>query len=372
MKKFLVWLGIANFFLVMQMFAVQESRLLRNPDISGTQIVFTYGGDLWVVPRTGGEAQRLTSFPGLESDPHFSPDGNLVAFSAEYDGNIDVYIVSAAGGEPRRLTWHPGEDSARGWTPDGLRVLFASGRSSAPISYPKFWTVALTGGMPQPLPIPRAFKGSYSTDGTRLAYQMIEPWESEFRNYRGGQNNPIRIVDLASLQEEKLPWDGANDNSPIWLDHSICFLSDRDYAMNVWAYDLDAKQLRQLTRFRDFDAKQIAGHKDTLVIEQGGYLHTLDMASGELKKLTISAQGDFPWARSHWAKVGEKLIEPALSFSGKRAAFAARGEILSIPAEKGDARNLSRNPGSADRSPAWSPNGEKIAWFSDASGNMSW
>jgi tricorn protease len=368
MKNFLTRLGIAILFLVPQVLAAQESRLLRNPDISDTQIVFTYGGDLWVAPRTGGEAYRLTSFPGLESDPYFSPDGNQVAFSAEYDGNTDVYVVPIAGGEPHRLTWHPGEDIARGWTPDGLRVLFASGRTSAPISYPKFWTVALTGGMPQPLPIPRVFKGSYSPDGTRLAYQMIEPWESEFRNYRGGQNNPIRIINLASLQEEKLPWEGSSDNSPVWLENTVYFLSDRDYAMNVWAYDLGSRQLRQLTHFRDFDAKQIAGHKGNLVIEQGGYLYTLAIAGGELKKLTISAQGDFPWARSHWARVGEKLKEPALSFSGKRAAFTARGEIVSIPAEKGDARNLSRNPGAADRSPAWSPNGEKIAWFSDASG----
>ncbi|MCX6566468.1 MAG: PDZ domain-containing protein [Candidatus Aminicenantes bacterium] len=371
MKSLVTWLIAAVLFQVAPATASQESRLLRDPDISDTQIVFTHGGDLWVVARTGGDARRLTAFPGVENNPHFSPDGQLAAFSAAYDGNTDVYVVSASGGEPRRLTWHPEEDIVRGWTPDGSRVLFASGRASAPIAYPKFWTVALTGGQPQPLPIPRVFKGSYSPDGARLAYQMIEPWESEFRNYRGGQNNPIRIVDLASFEEEKLPWDGSNDNSPVWLGNTVYFLSDRDYAMNVWDYDLSTKSVRQLTHFSDYDAKQIAGHKGTLVIEQGGCLHTLDIASGELKKLDITVQGDFPWARPHWSKVGEKLTEPALSSSGKRAVFAARGEIVSIPAEKGDARNLSRNPGAADRSPAWSPNGEKISWFSDASGEYA-
>jgi len=371
MKSLIAWLAAAATLLAVPAAASPESRLLRDPDISDTQIVFTYGGDLWTVSRSGGDARRLTAFQGEETNPRFSPDGQWVAFSGAYDGNTDVYVVPAAGGEPRRLTWHPGEDIVRGWVPDGSQVLFDSGRTGAPLAYSKLWTVPLAGGMPRPLRIPRVFKGSYSPDGSRMAYQMIEPWEAEFRNYRGGQNNPIRIIDLATLEEEKLPWDGANDNSPLWLDRTIYFLSDRDFAMNVWAYDLDAKKVRQLTQFADFDAKQIAGRKGTLVIEQGGYLHTLDIASGELKKLSITAAGDFPWTRPHWVKAGERLTTPALSPSGKRAIFAARGEIISIPAEKGDARNLSRDPGAADLNPAWAPNGEKVAWFSDASGEYA-
>lgn len=368
MKSFAAWFVSAILFLAASASAAPESLLLREPDISATRIVFAYGGDLWTVPRTGGDAARLTSFPGVESNPSFSPDGNLVAFSAAYDGNTDVYVVPSAGGEPRRLTWHPGEDIVRGWTPDGGRVLFASGRTGAPLSYPKLWTVALEGGMPEPLPLPRVFKGAFSPDGRRMAYQMIEPWESEFRNYRGGQNNPLRLIDLETLEEEKLPWDGANDNTPVWLGGTVYFLSDRDYAMNVWACDLATREVRQLTRFADFDAKQIAGDGGTLVIEQGGGLHALDLASGKLEKIAVSVRGDFAWARPHWIKAGERLAEPALSPTGKRAVFSARGEILSVPAEKGDPRNLSGDPAAADRSPAWSPDGEKIAWFSDASG----
>jgi len=371
MKSLLTRLAATALILLVPALVSADSRLLREPDISAAQIVFAHGGDLWTVARTGGDARRLTSFPGVESNPHFSPDGLQIAFSALYDGNTDVYVVPAFGGEPRRLTWHPGEDLVRGWTPDGSRVMFISGRTGAPLGHPKFWTVPVTGGQPEPLPLPRAFRGSYSPDGTRLAYQMIEPWENEFRNYRGGQNNPIRIVNLATLDEEKLPWDGANDNSPVWLGRTIYFLSDRDYAMNVWAYDLDAKTVKQLTHFVDFDAKKIAAHDGTVVIEQGGWLHTLDAAGGEPKKLEITVAGDFPWARPHWAGVGDRLGEPSLSPSGKRALFSARGEILSVPAEKGDARNLSRNPAAADRSPVWSPNGEKIAWFTDASGEYT-
>jgi tricorn protease len=361
-------LSVSSALLTSAALSAEPTRLLRQPDIDAVHVVFCYGGDVWVAGRDGGDARRLTSYPGVESDPCLSPDGSLVAFSGAYDGNTDVYVVPVAGGEPRRLTWHPGEDAVRGWTADGTAVIFASGRTSAPIAYPKLWSVPLAGGAPSPLPVPRAWRGSFSPDGKRLAYQMIEPWETEWRNYRGGQAGPIRIIDLATAAESKLPWDGANDNSPVWLDGSVYFLSDRDLAMNVWSYDLTAAKLTQLTHFKDFDAKSLNGGAGMLVFEQAGYLHALDPRSRALRRLEITAAGDFPWARPHWEKVEKALANPALSPSGKRAAFEARGEILTVPAEKGDARNLTASPAAADRSPAWSPDGQKLAWFSDESG----
>ena len=341
----------------------EPTRLLRQPDIDAAHVVFCYAGDVWVTGRDGGDARRLTTFTGVETDPNLSPDGSQVAFSGDYDGNTDVYVVPIAGGEPRRLTWHPGTDRVRGWSADGAAVLFASGRTSAPINYTKLWSATLAGGAPSPLPVPRAYDGSVSPDGKRLAYQMIAPWENEWRNYRGGQTNPIRVIDLATLAETKLPWDGANDQSPVWLGDTVYFLSDRDLAMNVWAYDLAAGKLSQLTKFKDFDAKSLNGGAGMLVFEQAGWLHTLDPRGAAPRRLEITAAGDFPWARPHWEKVEKALANPALSPSGKRAAFEARGDILTVPAEKGDARNLSASPAAADRSPAWSPDGQKLAWF---------
>jgi tricorn protease len=348
--------------------ASAESRLLRHPDVSQTQIVFAYGSDLWIVPRDGGDARRLTSFQGVESYPRFSPDGRTVAFTGEYDGNTDVYVVPVEGGEPRRLTWHPGDDIARGWTNDGQRVIFASGRTGAPVPYDKFWTISIEGGFPEPMAMPRAWRGQFSPDGKHFAYEMVRSHESEWRNYRGGQNKPIWLLDLADLSVEKLPWSGSNDSDPVWIGQTIYFLSDRDYATNVWAYDTVSQELRQLTRFVDFDAKNLESGGGALVFEQAGYLHLLDPTDETPRRVSITVRGDFPWARPHWEDVAGQLRNGALSPTGKRAVFEARGEIFTVPAEKGDVRNLTRSPGVADRAPAWSPDGEKICWFSDAGG----
>jgi tricorn protease len=349
--------------------AAEETRLLRQPDVSAVQIAFVYADDIWIVGRDGGEARRLTTFPGAETNPRFSPDGRLVAFTGEYDGNADVYVVGVDGGEPRRLTWHPGDDVVRGWTVDGRRVLFASGRDCVPRPEPKLWTIALEGGgLPEPLPIPRVSEGAYAPDGGRIAYRQVSPWESEWRNYRGGQAQPIRIVDLASLAVTKLPWEGSNDVSPAWLGDTVFFLSDRDFANNVWSYDTVTQELRQRTHFKEFDCKRLAAGAGRLVFENGGWLYTLDAAGGEPRRLPVTLHGDFPWARPHWVDASKLITDFALSPAGKRAVFEARGEIFTVPAEKGDARNLSADPQAADRAPAWSPDGRSVSWFSDAGG----
>jgi tricorn protease len=348
----------------------EPTRLVRRPTLSATQISFEYGNDIWIVPRTGGEARRLTSFQGQETNPSFSPDGAWVAFSAQYGGNTDVFLLPVEGGEPRRLTFHPGADVVKGWTRDGRRVVFASSRTNAP-SGQKFWTVSVEGGFPDELPMPRADQGSFSPDGRRFAYRMVTPWEDEWRNYRGGQNRPIWILDLDDYDlEEVRPWDGSNDQDPVWVGDVVYFLSDRDWAMNVWSYDARTKQMAQVTRFTDFDVKNLDTDGRTLVFEQAGYIHTLDPASAQTKRVDIIARGDFPWLMARWEDVGTRLTNPQLSPTGVRAVFEARGEIFTVPAEseKGDWRNLTQTPGVADRTPAWSPDGKWISYFTDESG----
>jgi len=363
--------AILAFFTLLITYSVavtQEARLLRSPAISETRVAFVYANDVWIAGLDGGEARRLTTFHGAETQPRFSPDGKSVAFSGQYDGNTDVYVVPVDGGEPQRLTWHPSGDFVLGWTVDGKSVLFVSGRYSAPRPYAKLYTVSLEGGMPAPVPIPRAASGHYSPDGKRIVYQQVDPWETEWRNYRGGQNNPIRIIDLATYDVEKLPWDNSHDMDPVWIGGTIFFLSDRDYAMNVWSYDLDTQKLTQRTRFKDFDCKRLEAGGGRLIFENGGYLYTLDATGGDARKLSITVRGDFPWARPHWEQVSDRVVNFAVSPSGKRALFSARGDVFSVPAEKGDIRNLTRKSGVADRSPAWSPDGAHVSWFSDESG----
>ncbi len=345
------------------------TRLLRHPAVSADHIVFSYGQDLWIVGREGGDARRLTSFPGREMQPAFSPDGRTVAFSGEYDGNVDVYSVPATGGEPTRLTWHPGADAVLGFTNGGTQVLFVSGRDTAPVPYGRLWSVPLTGGMPEAHPYPRVYKGSFSESGRDFAYQPIRPNDIEWRNYRGGQTTPIWVVDTESFDLVKTPWNGSMDTDPAYIGEDLYFLSDRDYAVNIYRYR-DGK-LEQITKEREFDIKNLSSGGGALVYEMGGYIHLYDPAVGKARQVEINVQGDLPWRRPHWEKVDTSLRSGSLSPTGKRALFEARGEILTVPAKKGDARNLTRSSSVADRTPAWSPDGQQIAWFSDEGGGYS-
>ena len=357
--------------------SAQGTRLLRQPTVSRDSVAFEYGGDLWIVSRNGGQARRLTSTPGVEADPHFSPDGTQIVFSATIAGNTDVYVMPAAGGDPRRLTYHPGIDVARGWTTDGRRVIFASDRDIAPHAHFRLWTIGVEGGMPETLPMPRAYTGTFSPDGRRLAYEefsvaMFPGWSenqaSQWRHYRGGRTHPIRVMNLTDYTVESLPWTNSNDTDPMWVGNTVYFLSDRGHTVNLFAYRTDTKALTQLTRYDDFDIKSASAGPDAVVYEQAGYIYLTETKSGQPRRLAIDVSGDFPWARPQFKKVAGMIRSASLSSTGVRAVFEARGDIFTVPAEKGDYRNLTQTSGAYDRDPEWSPDGSQIAWFSDASG----
>jgi len=345
------------------------TRLLRSPTVSATHIAFAYANNIWIVERSGGTARRLTSFQGQTLNPHFSPDGKWIAFTGEYAGNDDVYVVPSEGGEPKRLTWHPGSDQVQGWTPDGKAVMFSSARATwAPSGVPRFWTVPVSGGVEEPMALPRSNQGKISPDGSRVAYRMNTSLDEERRNYRGGQNRPIWIVDLQSYDLISPPWTDSKDMDPAWVGDTVYFISDRDGVANVWAYDTKSKRLTQATRFNDFDVKSLDTGPGAVVFEQAGYIHELDPRSGKEHIVNITATGDFPWMMPRWEDVSRSMTNIALSPTGKRVVLEARGEIFTIPAEKGDIRNLTHSSGSAERDPAWSPDGKYVSYFSDKSG----
>jgi tricorn protease len=354
----------------------QGTRLLRHPTVSRDLVAFEYAGDLWAVSRTGGAARRLTSTQGVELEPHFSPDGTQLAFTATVAGNTDVYVMPTSGGDPKRLTYHPSSDRVRGWTPDGRRIVFASVRTSAPQqAFMRLWTIGTEGGLPEQVTMPRAFTGAYSPDGRRVAYeefstQFIPDWyeASGWRHYRGGRTHPISVINLGDNSVEKLPWTNSNDAEPMWVGNTIYFLSDRNHTVNLFSYKTDTKQVSQLTQHDDFDIQTASAGADAVVYEQAGYIHLVDTRSNQSRKLTIEVNGDLPWARPQFKKVASMIRASMLSPTGVRAVFEARGEIFSVPTEKGDYRNLTQSTGAHDRSPAWSPDGSQLAWLSDQSG----
>jgi tricorn protease len=349
----------------------QGTMLLRQPTVNSNKIVFVYANDLWSVDITGGTAARLTSNIGAESEPHFSPDGSLIAFTGQYDGNTDVYTIPAGGGEPTRLTWHPVADKVTGWTPDGSSIIFATVRDGVvPTLESRLYKINKNGGHPEPLTIPRAVKGEISENGQYIAYQQIDFWDPEWRNYRGGQAKPIWIVDLKSLDlKQTVQTDNERHVDPVWLDNVVYFLSERDFVNNVWSFDPKSGAMKQITFHKDFDVKSLDAGGGKIVYEQGGYLHLWTPSSNKSEKLRIEVKADFNYSREKWIDVpATGLVNATLSPTGKRALFEHRGEIISIPKENGAARVLTNSSSSAERSPVWSPDGASIAYFSDASG----
>ncbi|WP_116107407.1 S41 family peptidase [Lewinella sp. IMCC34191] len=355
-------------FLIAATVAAQGTRLLRQPNLGEESIAFVYGADIWTADRDGGNVRRITSTPAVEGSPHLSPDGQWLAFTSDRDGSSEVYVVSSRGGIPTRLTWHPSSDEVRGWTPDGSRILFASTRQTAPSSYNRLWTVSVEGGPVELVSEQWGYDASYNADGSRLALDKMSRWDSEWRAYRGGQNTPIILLDLETQEEVLLPNEKTTDIHPVWVGDDVYFLSDRDLTMNVYAYNVPADELRQVTELTGSDIKWLAGGTQGLILERDGYLHLLNPSTGDLTQLDIEVIGDFPWAEPAWEDVSDRAESISLSPTGKRALMAARGDIFTVPTDKGDSRNLTQTNAAADRAPVWSPMGDRIAWFSDAGG----
>ena len=345
----------------------EESRLLaHSPTLSKTQVVFAYGGYLWSVPREGGDARQLTT-GGHEGAPVLSPDGKWIAFTGQYDGNIDVFVIPAEGGEPKRLTCHPGADIADGWTPDGKKVLFHSNRESY-ADFDRVYTVPVEGGPAEVLPMWRGEAAWFSPDGGSIAYVPNEIWQTSWKLYRGGQSTPIYIVRLSDLALEKVPREDSNDKHPVWFGDTVYFLSDRSGPVTLFAYERKTRTVKQVIDNKGLDFKSLSAGPDALVYEQFGGIYIFNPSSGKSAKVDVRIAGDLPSTRPHYEKVADRIQNAGISPSGARAVFEARGEIFTVPADKGDARNLTHTPRVAERDPAWSPDGKSIAFFSDESG----
>ncbi len=347
-----------------------EPLLMRRSTVSRTHVVFVAAGDLWIVGRSGGSAQRMTTHVGSESFPFFSPDGRWVAFTGNYDGNTDVYVVAASGGEPERLTYHPGADRVVGWTPDGRNVLFSSARNSYSF-FTRLFTISVNGGIPTEVPLPIAIQGAYSPDGSRMAYVPLGGAFQVWKQYRGGLTSAVWIADLSDSSISTVPREDSNDFNPMWMGDTVYFLSDRNGPVTLFAFDIGTSEVREILPNSGLDIKSASAGPDVIIFEQFGELHLFHPDTSTVEKLEVKVAGDLPSTRPRFEKVADNIMNAALSPSGVRAAFEARGEILTVPAEKGDIRNLTRTSGVAERDPAWSPDGKWVAYFSEASGEYA-
>ncbi|MGH8318717.1 MAG: S41 family peptidase [Steroidobacteraceae bacterium] len=362
-----IWLAMALALVSTSGVWAADMALFDYPTMSKTQIVFEYGGELWSVPRSGGQAHVLASGFDLDAQPIFSPDGSLIAFSGTYDKNTDVYVVPATGGQPRRLTYHPDPDVAIGWTPDGKSILFRSHRYS--FSDPnQLFTVPVTGGFPTPLPLPAAEMGSYSSDGSHLAYVPGFQWEPYWKGYKGGQHTEIWIARLADASTARIPNLNSNEADPMWVGHTIYFLSDRDGPETLYAYATETQQVKRLIDNHGFDITSASAGPGGIVYSQFGELHIYDFATGTTHAVPVTVAGDLPQRRQYFADVADDIVNAAISPTGVRAAFEAHGDILTVPAKHGSIENLTHSPGVMDRVPAWSSDGKAIAYFSDRAG----
>jgi tricorn protease len=352
--------------------------LLQRPAFNGKVVVFSYAGDLWSVDRNGGRAYRLTTGAGTETDPVFSPDGNMVAFTGEYDGNTDVFVVPTEGGIPKRLTYHPAADAAVAWTPDGKFVVFRSNRESSSPRYTRLFQVSVSGGLPTPLPLPIAFSGKFSDDGKYFAYSPVgggSPFNYStyvaWRNYRGGLASSVWIADMKTLDVVKVPRDRSNDFSPVWVGKQVYFLSDRNGAVSLFRFDPSSKEVTEVVKNEGEDIRSASAGPGGIVYDRFGELFLYDSASGQTHQINVDVSADMPEVRDRISPADHDIQNAGISPTGLRAVFEAHGEVLTVPAKESSTRDITNTPGVMEREPAWSPDGQSIAYFSDESGQYA-
>ncbi len=352
-----------------------ETRLLRQPSVSRDRLAFVYAGDIWVSDRDGQHPIRITTHPATEFAPHFSPDGNWIAFSAAYDNNIDVYVVSANGGQPRRLTWHPAADLVTGWSPDSRRVLFSSDREVSNSRSGQLFEVPLEGGYERKIMKAVAVEAAWSADGKRLAYRpytLAYVGISGWRQHRGGDTPPLWIIDPSSGALEKIPHVNASDKDPMWIGDDVAFISDRnDGAANLFLYDSHTHAVRQLTHETPWDVRNAGAYEHTIVYEAGGQLKSLDVNSGQIQPIAIHLALQAVQARPQWKDANKNITATSLSTTGKRVLITARGDVFSVPVKDGSVRNLTATSGVRESDALWSSDGQRIAYISDEGGTQA-
>lgn len=378
MKKKQLWSLVCAMFVAAQQGQAEEARLLRFPATNGSDIVFSYAGDLYKVSVRGGEAKRLTSHAGYEMFPHFSPDGKTIAFTGQYDGNTEVYTIPADGGEPLRVTYtatnqrddvgdRMGPNNiVTAWTADGAKIVYRNRIGSG--FGGKLYTVAKEGGLSEVIPLPEGGFCSFSPDGKRLAYNRVMREFRTWKYYRGGMADDVWIYDAGKKTVENITNNRAQDIFPMWVGDEIYFLSDRDRTMNLFVYDTKTKTTSKVTDFTEYDIKFPSTNGQLIVFENAGYIYRFDPATKKAEKVNITLASDHLYARSEIKDGGRYMRGASLSPDGKRVVVTARGEIFNLPVEKGVTKNIVRTPGAHERSATWSPDGKHIAYISDATG----
>ena len=364
--------------LVTSALAVNDSRLLRFPDVNKHLIVFVYAGDIWSVSSMGGVAQKLTSHEGLELFPKISPDGQWIAFSAEYSGSRQVYIMPIYGGIPTQLTYYNdvGMMPPRGgfdyqildWTPDSQNILVRANRTPYGRRRGKYFLVSINEGLETPLQIPEAGGGTFSPDGKKIVYTPIAREFRTWKRYKGGMAQDIWIYDLEKDESKRLTTFPGTDQHPIWFQNKIYFVSDRDLTLNIYSYDLTTEEIKKITNHTEYDVLWLSGQDGLLVYENGGYLYRLDLSSGETQRIKVNINYDSPYVMPTIKSVKENIASMDISPTGKRAVFEARGDIYTVPAEEGITYNLTKTQGIREMNPVWSPDGRYISIYSDVSG----
>ena len=354
----------------MSLSAQINARLFHQPDVSETQIVFAYGGDIWIVPKAGGMATKLSSPKGEESFPRFSPDGSQIAFSGNYDGNTDIYVLPSTGGVPVRVTHHGMSDRMLDWYPDGKSLLYASSMESGKQRFSQFYQVSAAGGLPEKLPVSMGEFGSLSPDGSKIAFTDRSRVFRNWKRYTGGWAPDIWLFDLKTLSSENITNNIASDELPMWVGDKIYFLSDQGSAQryNIWVYDTRTKASKQVTHFTDFDVHFPSDGPSDIVFEAGGKIQLLDLATEQVREIAIDIVSDQMTLKTHKESVEKYLQNATIAPDGNRVLVEARGDVFSLPAEEGFTQDLTRTPGFAERNPAWSPDGKYIAYWSDKSG----